>query len=477
MYIALSVLLFGFGAPFLVLTGADRTYLTLECLLAWLIILYTSVRLGALAERGEKRILSLFYFVFVYIFFGMAPFVELMTRTFIYTGTYTTTEIRVAFALIYISLIAYEVGAAIGGRIRVPPTLTDFMLGRKISMERTVALIVLVPVVTVVLVHLIGGLVMLFIPREEFQSHLRSISGNTGLALFGIAMRLLRVPPYVALYFLWAFYLEHIRRTGYRIAWRYLLPLGFLTLINAVVSNPIATERFWCGMVGLSFFFLTYRWKHKRTFFIWAAGLIFTFVFLFQYMDMFRYSLMGQPIDFSTKALVTQYTERRTDYAEFQVLVECVRYVEVKGPDLGRQFAGSVFFWIPRGIWTHKPYPSGMIVARFAGWGEFESIALVLVGEGYINWGVFGVVLIFFGYGVVNMMMERMWLAAEAPGTRLIQLLVPALAPFQVFALRGSMFDACTYLFPLLLFMVALTRASPVSAQDYALGEREAQPA
>lgn len=454
---ALSILLFGFGVPSFLFSGTHRVFPSFEALLAWLLMVYASARLGMYAARGEKRLFSLTFWVFTYIFLGLAPLVELMTRTFVYTNRYSPSEIRLTFLLIFIATIAYEAGVGIGDRLRVPMLFREVMLERRISEWRTLGLALIVPAICAVLIHMLGGILLLFLPRSVFETTAIG-AGGAGLARYEMIVKLLRVPPFVAMYFAWACYLEYVHLCRRRLRWRYLVALAGLAAVNVIVSNPISAERLWCGTIGLSFLFFTFRWKRRWAFFAWASGLILAFVFLFPYMDMFRYALTGRAADFSSKALVEELTTK-SDYAEFQVLIESTRYVDAEGLSMGRQFMGTVASWVPRSVWKSKPYPSGMVVSRHAGWGQFEAIALLLIGEAYIDGGVIAVALLFLLYGVGSAFAERIYLSAQSPGTGFGQVLVPMLAPLQFFILRGSLFAVFGYLAPLLICCAALTVA------------------
>lgn len=58
----------------------------------------------------------------------------------------------------------------------------------------------------------------------------------------------------------------------------------------------------------------------------------------------------------------------------------------------GRQLLVVFFFWIPRSYWPDKPLFSGMTVAHDYGlW--FDQISMNYFAEGYLNFGMFGIIL------------------------------------------------------------------------------------
>lgn len=58
----------------------------------------------------------------------------------------------------------------------------------------------------------------------------------------------------------------------------------------------------------------------------------------------------------------------------------------------GRQLIGVLLFFIPRSIWSDKPIGSGAQIANELGF-SFSTISMNILGEGYINFGIFGIFL------------------------------------------------------------------------------------
>jgi len=82
------------------------------------------------------------------------------------------------------------------------------------------------------------------------------------------------------------------------------------------------------------------------------------------------------------------------------MLVRSIIAVEQIGISWGYQLLGSIFFFIPRSIWTTKPVGSGFTVANLFGW-DFDNVSMPLIGEGYSNFGVFGIVVLAIAMGAL----------------------------------------------------------------------------
>ena len=64
----------------------------------------------------------------------------------------------------------------------------------------------------------------------------------------------------------------------------------------------------------------------------------------------------------------------------------------------GEQLMGVLFFWVPRALWADKPIESGRMIAETfdLGMGDFTNIAINYFAEGYLNFGLVGVLLFAF---------------------------------------------------------------------------------
>ena len=58
----------------------------------------------------------------------------------------------------------------------------------------------------------------------------------------------------------------------------------------------------------------------------------------------------------------------------------------------GTQLIGAILFFVPRAIWPEKPISSGALVADESSL-VFDNISFAFFAEGYINFGIFGVIL------------------------------------------------------------------------------------
>lgn len=79
------------------------------------------------------------------------------------------------------------------------------------------------------------------------------------------------------------------------------------------------------------------------------------------------------------------------DFDAYSMLVRGVDYVESVGPTLGYQLLSALLFFVPRAIWPGKPVGSGQTVAEYQG-QAYTNLSFPLPAEGYINFGIIGLV-------------------------------------------------------------------------------------
>jgi hypothetical protein len=84
-------------------------------------------------------------------------------------------------------------------------------------------------------------------------------------------------------------------------------------------------------------------------------------------------------------------------YDAFSNILATLEYVEINGIALGYQLLGVILFFIPRSIWASKPTTTGELIGEYlmnTTPRDYSNLSNAIVSEGYINLGVFGVVLL-----------------------------------------------------------------------------------
>jgi hypothetical protein len=441
----------GAGLPLAIRAGNPQAAADLGVWLSWAVCVVAALRLAYLALDGSMRVLSLSFWVFVYVWLGAAPLAQFGLGFFPHRGSYTRTEVLTAFAIVGVGLACYEAGKRIPLRA-FPATGLVLSAGRRtVVLPRVLAFGVGAIVTTLALVYFSGATGLFFSAQTQV---LRMLLGAVGehTERLHLVSRAIQVPPFLAFYLVVWLLTRH--RADLTRPQRYgLVALGaVLLVVNLLVSNPINSSRYWVGNIVLSIGLLALPWSRRRSFLAWAALLTLALLLVFPYADLFRHDV--DPGQFEFRGL--EPVAAKADYDAFQQLLNAVAFVDENGLRGGRQLAGTLLFWVPRAWWPAKPLASGMLVAEFSSY-LYTNLSMPLWAEAYLDGGFLAVALAFLLFGCLSETLEAGYLADGSRST-LFHILLPMLAGFQLFLLRGALMPAVAYLTPLLLGVLLATR-------------------
>jgi len=84
----------------------------------------------------------------------------------------------------------------------------------------------------------------------------------------------------------------------------------------------------------------------------------------------------------------------------FDAYQNFVRVVSENFVTNGLQFLGALLFFVPRSVWPEKPIGSGAQLANDLNY-EFANISMPYMAEGYVSFGVAGVILLMILMGFI----------------------------------------------------------------------------
>ncbi|MFH8798588.1 hypothetical protein ACH4F6_03140 [Streptomyces sp. NPDC017936] len=429
--VALTVLL-----PGLILQS-DDVRMSVALALQGVVVVHSGGALARVLTAPAVRVVAFGFWVFAYIWFGLAPLAMLAVDAYPWPYRPDETTAFEAVAVVELGLLAYSAGTALAARRRrvraasVPPGFLERLLSRRVAPWRLMALCgFALAFAALVVSRQPGRLAAYFTSRQAITE--AAATGNAQEAFLQVLLSWsLSVPAFWAL-----LGLLHLPRVPGGDRWlrglRWLL-LPVLLVLNAVVNNPISKPRFWVGTVLLTLVFTVPRLSRPRAFRAAAAALIAALLVVFPYSDYFRYS---DREDVSVVSLTDQFTTNG-DYDAFQQVQTGVDYARENGfhPE---DALGPPLFMVPRSMWPEKPEDTGIALARFAGY-EFLNLSAPLWIESYLWAGPFAVVVVFCLLGAFGRRADDVrHLLRDRPGT-LAALLVPAFAFYQMVFLRGSL--------------------------------------
>ena len=435
-----------FILPLLLLAASNARFETsLPLASVGFILAYSSARLAAMASSSSQRILSITFWIFVYIFLAVAPFLQIATQQFPWSGNYDDTLLVKSCIIVIAGLIAFEFGQyLIPARkaILIPKVLNRSINKSIIPILGGIAL-VSIPY----FLSRSGGAAMLFMPRGIRNQQLMSELDTPTMLLLTHG---LNTPIYVlSIAALVVWIARHT--SGQRTAWLWkamtIMMLGATLLLN----NPISTPRFKVGTILLSILFVLpwRRWSSTAA----ICGTVFGLLIIFPFADLFRNTL---DTNLSTRLAETSIISELTkngDYDAFQMIMNSAMVLEQSGTDfqLGKQLSGSLLFWVPRAIWPNKPIATGEWVAERHGYA-FTNLSAPLWVEFFIDGGWLLLMIGFMGYGYLVRVLDRWHAIGHNTGeARVVSILIPIYAGYQFFLLRGSLMPALAYLTPILL--------------------------
>ncbi len=449
-------LLLAFGAPIILLSQIEDLRLNTEALLGWVIIAYSSLRLTFLAVDGRKQLLSLTFWVFVYVWFGMAAMLQMLVHWFPWQGSYSVETVGKAFIIIFLGLLAYDLGRMLA--LLRAMKMNALFVHRQVDVKRTLFYVFFAVIITLVCIHELGGPASLLASRDAFIKYLREISPQQGRVAYMLLAALLRVPSFIATVLLLALWINRDKKRLIHSKAVHFLLLLVVSLLNFFVNNPLCSPRAWIGTIIISLLFIRFKWHRLHSFALWTLGLIFMFIIIFPYADLFRRTINPSLHDIGGVSAAEQLT-KNGDYASFQQVLNAVLYVQKNGLAYGNQIAGTLLVWVPRSLWAGKPVHTAELVAVDMSY-RYTNLEMPLWGEMYVDGGMIAVILGLFFYGLITTICERAYLAnQDKDSLTFINLFVPVFAAYQILLIRGALMSTSSWIFAIALFMLLPTKS------------------
>ncbi|MFJ8085449.1 hypothetical protein ACIQ6Y_33335 [Streptomyces sp. NPDC096205] len=419
---------------------SDGAHLSVALAVQGVVLVHTGVALVRVLTATTVQLVALGFWVFAYIWLGLAPLAQLATDAFPWSYRAGEGTALIAVAVIEVGLLAHSAGTAVAARrertraarsAACSPGPVERLLSRRLAPWRLLSLCGLALVLAVLLVPgQPGGLAAYFTSRQALREA-GSADGSGDAFLSVLRSWCLSVPA------LWALLgLLHVPRAPggdrlLRTARHLLLPLLFA--LNVVVNNPVSKPRFWFGTIVLTLLFAMPRLCRPRAFRVIAATLMTTVLLVFPYSDYFRYSDREQ---FTVVSLSAQFTTNG-DYDAFQQVQTGIDFARGQGFS-PQDVLGPVLFAVPRSVWPDKPGDTGIALAQYAGY-DFVNLSAPLWIESYLWAGPPAVAAVFFLLGAIGRRLDDVHHRLRDRAGTLATLLVPALAFYQMIFLRGSL--------------------------------------
>lgn len=390
----------------------------------------SGLRYAWIIADGRRRLHEMSFWVFVYVFLGLAPLVQLRMDQ----NPGTTPRIdpalnQPAMVVVLVGIAAFCIGLALA----VPRRRwsTGWTVSDEPHLWRTVMLAAFALALDAYFISKVG-LGTLFTNRLDFLQALQGNWAETSVAAMVNAFTgMTLLVSFIAL-------VNLVRRQQTR-EW----PLIALTVVVgvalAMTINPLSSARYVFGTVALAV---------AATFGLFATAKLFrgiailwvvVLIVAFPLADAFRYSSTAE---FKSGSVVESLTS--PDFDAFAQINNTLLYVENHGITNGDQAAGVLLFWVPRRFWPEKPSDTGILLSESRRY-DFGNLSAPIWSELFINGGWLALVVGMIGLGWLvrsrDNGIERSLQNARAPG------IIDCVLPFYLMILlRGSLLQAMSYL-------------------------------
>src|SRR5581483_6281978 len=377
----------------------EEADLTTEASISLAILLYCATRLSWMAGQGRPRLLSFTFFLFIYVWIGLAATAQLAVNDFPWQRMHVPEDLLPGILEVALAIAAFEAGL-VWARLRPPNAAAPSVFsGMSLAISDRAAVWLSVVAVGLTLLGMYSwGFNHIFITRAQFE---KVVAGTLAEGL--IARTLLRAPS--------------------------------LVTFTVVAYNALTRWR-------------TFNQERKRFYFLLTLLLGVGLTVLFPYLDLFRHAgSVTQAFDqLDTSESAVNKMIHKPDYDVFQLTLDGYAYGERAGPTWGENFLGAAAFWFPRAYWPTKPYGTGVEVATFFH-RSFTNLSAPLWMESYYAFGWLGIGIVLMFYGRICALGETLYERSLAPGApdSLSRLLVPYWAAFQMFMMRGDLLNAVAY--------------------------------
>ncbi len=241
---------------------------------------------------------------------------------------------------------------------------------------------------------------------------------------------------------------------------RFVYLIGFV-IINFYLSNPLISSRWW-GLAFLLAIFLIFTGKKLK-----KNALVLLFLIGFLFFGLIGGITHAYGLNLQQRLILLRNSLPRYNvmnsltsgqFDAYENFVWTTVMCKEEGLTNGRQLLGNLLFFVPRSWWPEKPVGSGQVIGEYLkiNYGmPNTNIANPLPSEGYINFGIIGVLIFGWVFGFLLKKSES-W-NNHLPLQNAMFFLFIGLV---VFIVRGDLMASFAYTFGVLFAGVVLNWVS-----------------
>ena len=383
-----------------------------------------------LSHPFSLQIIHWFFFLF---FFFFAALMQYMYRSFPWIGKLSDESVLYGNLVAFIWSLFFILGGKfkLGKHLRINP-IRRFSQ-HQFSLDCDTAMVVVMTICVLIASYKIISVGLLNLLARATSGMSWSDNSSIGM-LIDHATR--------AFCTLSAIFSVHVVRKSRRCK----LQAVVIIMCLLVTSFPTGIARYAMASIYGALFLTLFPQLKKNNFF--SVAFMIGFVIILPFLNSFRRTAF-EDVNILLNLLKAvkniPVAWLAADYDAFTTMCMALEYVWEHGVTFFRQLLGVVLFFIPRVFWPSKPVGSGHTVAITSGM-MFSNISMPLPGEGYINFGIIGVILFAFVTGYLTKSLDRaFWLAGTADESRNIDLVYPVIMLMFFFICRGDLLSSWAY--------------------------------
>jgi len=336
------------------------------------------------------------HWFFILIFYGIAAFYQFLNNSFLYFRFPNKELLMYTMLIIFIWTLSYYVGSkTVNTTVNTTGKYgkANFFF-QKINYNSN--FIVLATVISVVLslyIIFVDGFESIFSRATAHAAFVQSSLAGTQLVNYSVRNFVL--------------YQLAVSILIYKKQRKFLILLLIQFCCNFIVNTPFGMPRFQVATVYLGLLLTIFSKLKKNKIFIFIF--LVSMIVIFPVINLFRgNSLLSTLPNISINIDKIRNDYLTGNYDAFIMIFYAINYVKNYGITYGRQLLGVIGFFIPRVIWHSKPIGSGAHVLVAYG-HSFTNGSMPLIAEGYINFGIIGVIIFGFITGKLVKTIDRFY--------------------------------------------------------------------
>ena len=367
--------------------------------------------------------INLIHWIFLLIFMNIAPFVQYVSDIVPWGGSFDSYDYIFSNLLIFIWILSYIIGYR---NIRNKEISICYSRELVLNNRTMIILLALSVFSSCYFIEKVGFVNLMF----------RSTSHGIGYSPFDmIQAYVYRSIVFISLAASLLFGRKNFTTRIFKI-------IFFICLL--IVSFPLGVPRFYAGAVyfALVLIFFYKRVSRIKVIYLFLFGIIFIFPLLniARFLTVSRFGFGNYELNVIRYDMFFE-----GHYDAYSMLMRSLKYTMSYNYCFGEQLMGSLLFFVPRNVWNSKPVASGSEIAHKLGM-SFDNISCPIIGEGWLDFGVLGVVIygLLFGY-LLKQMDNRYLRLSKSDKKDMFLIIYFFLCGFIFFLMRGALLISVSF--------------------------------